>query len=255
VVLKAAILVLSALGCASADQSLNLAVLQAVFPAIQVVPDGPEYLVTGPVANAIERCAAEDITTRGVSDRRIVILRLFEWPNEKGSGLVAVLQYKFDGASPAGSCWSIGLLVHLVKSGAGWTVRDRYLLETRHHSSIPSARMLDLAGSGIDNLIVESDTGWAGGGATTLSIFDLRRGAFDERLRVYSSLADQDQEGYSQTLDLRRTQQSHGTQFCFVKALRFENGVMFPKSKVSGPCYKQGVDERTSKKLRSVTRC
>jgi hypothetical protein len=244
VVLKALLLLLAFGKLAVADKALDKAALSAVFPGTQISGTGRNYIVAGPAKNVIERCASRDLTTEQFSDRRIVELHLFDWPGEKNSGLLAVLQYKFENANPAGSCWSIGLLTHLVKEGSGWRLKDRYLLENMHHASSPKIRLIDLKGSGLKNLVVESAAGWAGGGGTNLHIFDLHRESFDELLHVYSFIVDQDQDGYSQKLDVLRTRQSRGAQFCFAKKQRFESGVMFTKPKTSTPCYQpsEGVD-------------
>jgi hypothetical protein len=240
VVLKAALLLLVVCGMAVADEGLDRSVLSAIFPGAKIEHAGHSYVATGPTTSWIERCASEVMLDGKFSDRRLVELQVFEWPGESTGGLAAVVQYEFEGARPAGSCWSIGLLAHLRKQADGWQVKERYLLDNMHHASIPSARMVDLAGTGIPDLVVESDGGGAGVGDTNLHIFDLSSGAFHELLHVYSFLADQDQEGYSQTLDIARTRQSHGAQFCFVKTLKFDHGVMFPKPKISHPCYKPG---------------
>jgi len=109
-----------------------------------------------------------------------------------------------------------------------------------HHVDAPAARLLDLTGDGFDELLVESDWGGAGTRVNELHVFDLRRGHFDEVLAGYSSIDSSDEEGFSQKLDVPRTRQSHGQQFCFEKSLRFENGVTFSKPKLSRPCYKRG---------------
>src|ERR1700683_5500700 len=96
-------------------------------------------------------------------------------------GLLAVLQYDFQGASPALSCPSIGILVHLIKN-ATWIVKDKYPLETVHHHSLQGVRLLDLTGQSTDVLVVESDAGGAGLAQTILQLFDLSRGGFEELL-------------------------------------------------------------------------
>ena len=190
--------------------------------------------------NEAERGAAADIVTGTSSKVREVNISLFSWPNERNSGLVGVLQYEFVGASPAGCCWSIGLLVHLIQVANGWRVKDRYLLEMMHHTSVAAAHMVDLTGDGSDELVVESDTGGAGTHTINLHIFDLHQRFFDEILHVYSDLSFEDQEGYRRALDVSRTLHYHGTRFCFVESLLFEKGKRFDPPKVSRPCYKRG---------------
>jgi hypothetical protein len=117
-----------------ADEALHVTALRAIFPRAQVSiepgrklnlggPNKPKpgeltfpdaladedvYRVSGKPTNELERTASDDL-----SNTREVRVRLFRWPNESGAGLLAVLQYDFPGVTPAGCCWSIGLLVHL----------------------------------------------------------------------------------------------------------------------------------------------
>jgi hypothetical protein len=99
-------------------------------------------------------------------------------------------------------------------------VKDRYLFDTVHHADAPDARLLDLAGDGFDELLVESDWGGAGTRVNELHVFDLRRGRFDEILAEYSSIRS-DEETYTQKLDLAGTRSNRGARFCFkVVALR-----------------------------------
>src|SRR5690348_306117 len=83
----------------------------------------PAYLVTGKALNAAERAASEDLLAGTFSKTRQVRLRLYRWPKQEREGLLAVLQYDFEGANPALSCPSIGLLVHLVRRRV-WEVGD-----------------------------------------------------------------------------------------------------------------------------------
>jgi len=247
------------------DETLRITALKAIFPGMRISVErdlkgddspttkaAPEeivpqdalerekvYRVVGGPTNEAEDCAAEDIVTRKVSDTRQLQFKLFRWPNEVDSGLLAVLQYGFPHANTAGACWSIGLLVHLVKPNDAWTVRDRYLLETWHHDLIDRVELLDLAGNGADRLVVDSDTGWAGSWASTEQVFDLSRGRFDEVLNLYSRLEGADGV-YSQILDVGRTLSGHGREFCFAKTARFEDGKWFAPPRVTRPCYQAG---------------
>lgn len=200
----------------------------------------PVYLVIGKATNKAEKWASEDIITGRFSNTRQVRFRLFRWPNASADEFLAVLQYGFAGANPAMSCPSIGLLVHLVRNVANWELRDEYLLETVHHHSIRGVEMLDLTGDGVDELVIESDFGGAGVWGSSMQVFDLSHGHFQELLNTDSELEDSDQEGFTQTLDIGATVRSHGQRFCFSKTTLFEKGRWFKPPQVSHPCYKRG---------------
>jgi hypothetical protein len=140
----------------------------------------------------------------------MVRFRLFRWPGEHGAGLVGVFQYDFSGANPALSCPSIGLLVHLVKREGNWEVHGRYLLETIHHRSLQRVEPIELTSDGVPELVIESDFGGAGTAGSSLQVFDLRRGAFQELLNTNSRLEYMDQDSYTQVLDVGQTMQTHG---------------------------------------------
>jgi hypothetical protein len=138
------------------DETLRVVALKAIFIGMQVSvepgkkiddswPKKPQageiffpdalanenvYRVVGKARNEAEQCASENLLTQEFSNTRQVRFRLFRWPNQNDAGLLAVLQYNFLGARPAGVCWSVGLLVHLVKNADNWRVRDQYLLNT-----------------------------------------------------------------------------------------------------------------------------
>jgi hypothetical protein len=63
----------------------------------------------------------------------------------------------FIGASPAGACRSIGLVVHLSRRGQAIEVLERHLMEPMHHSMFAGVRLLDLNGDGVEELVVEPD--------------------------------------------------------------------------------------------------
>ena len=107
------------------------------------------------------------------------------------------------------SCPSIGLVVHLIRYGA-------------------------------DELVVESDSGGAGTVASDLLVFDLSKGRLDEVLNTASRMQYMTDDWYTQTLDLRRTRQSHGQRFCFSKTTLFESGKAFRSPQVTRPCYQRG---------------
>jgi hypothetical protein len=251
------------------DEPLRLAALTAIFPKTQVSidrgkridnswPAKPEpgelsffapdtlkdetvYRVIGKARNQAETEASQDIVTRRSSNTRQVRFRLFRWPNENAAGLLAVLQYDFSGANPAMSCPSLGLLVRLVRnSSAKWELRDEYLLETVHHSSLQRIELLDLTRDGVDDLVIESDFGGAGTRGSNLQVFDLSHARFDELLHTNSRLQYIDQDYYKQVLDTGRTLQSHGQRFCFSKTILIEKGKWFRPPRVARPCYKRG---------------
>lgn len=192
------------------DEGLRLAALRAIFPGMLVSldrskriddswPEKPNagelyfpdalagesvYAVTGHAMNEAESEASKDIITGKVSNTRQLRFQLFRWPKENDTGLLAVLQYDFPGASPAMSCPSVGLLVHLKKNTADWAVEERYLLETVHHHSLQGIRLLDLTGEGADELVIESNSGGAGTAGSDLLVFDLSKGRLDEVLKA-----------------------------------------------------------------------
>jgi hypothetical protein len=154
-----------------ADENLRMTALHAIFPGmgISLVPGkrignapqkkrGPYeldatdalakenvYRMIGKATNEAERCASEDLRVSGkFSDTRLLRFKLYHWPNSPA--LLVVLQYNFDAASPAGACWSTGLLERLDETKGEWSVRDRYLLDPRHHTTLLSVRLLDLNG-------------------------------------------------------------------------------------------------------------
>ncbi len=137
------------------DDVLRVTALQAIFPGMRVsaIPgrriddSGPKkprraelpfpdalagenvYRITGPAMNEAEECASSFVDDPHRSWRtRQVRLELLWWPKEEGSGMLAVIQYKFPAANPPMACPSIGVLVHLIKEGAAWRPRDQYLV-------------------------------------------------------------------------------------------------------------------------------
>ena len=254
------------------DEALRVAALRAVFPEMQVsavpgrriddswpkkkprpdelsFPDAlageTVYRVTGKVMNEAEDCASSNITEPEKSSRsREVRFRLFEWPNENGSGLLAVLQYKFPAANPPMACPSMAILVHLVKKEAAWHARGRYLLETGHHYSVQRADLLDLAGGGVaDHLVIESNYGGAAVAASGLQVFDLSKGRLDEVLSMDSrtDASVDGQELNMGTLDVDRTRETHGQQFCTIETTLIEKGKRFNPPRITKGCFKLGL--------------
>jgi len=254
------------------DEALRVAALRAIFPGKQIsinvgnkiedswpkqqeprrpfFPDAlageSVYSVIGEATNEAERTASENLQTGRFSKTRQVRIKLFHWPNARSRALLAVIQYDFAGANPALSCPSIGLLVQLVRNAGNWEWHNQYLLETTHHSSIQRIELVDLVGAGTDELVIESSYGGAGTAGSSLQVFDLSQGRFDELLDTNSRLEYQDLEGYTQVLDVERTVHNRGQLFCVLKSTLFENGKWFDPPRVSRPCYKrgEGVDSR-----------
>jgi hypothetical protein len=234
----------------SADQSTKIddswpekpKPISLVFP--DALANAGVYRIIGAAQNEAERCASEDAFTRKTSSTRLVRFRLFRWPGEGEAGLLAIVQYSFLGVNPATSCPSIGLLAHLVRNAEKWDARDEYLLETTHHDSLQRIDVLDFAGDGAHELLIESKYGGAGMAASSLQVFDLRRGRFEELLNVDSRLQYWGESSYTQALDMERTRQSHGQQFCFTKSTTFEQGDEAQTPRVTNPCYGigEGVD-------------
>jgi hypothetical protein len=92
----------------------------------------------------------------------------------------------------------------------------------------------------VDELVIESDFGGAGVWGSSLQVFDLSHGHFQELLNTNSELRDSDQEGFTQKLEIGPTLRSHGQRFCVSKATLFEKGKWFMSPRVSHPCYERG---------------
>jgi hypothetical protein len=248
-----------------ADESLRLTALRAIFPGMQIsLIDGKRiddswaeqprpaelnspdalarenvYRVTGPAANEAEKQAAEQLITHQPSTTRLIRFQVFHWPNS--NGLLAVLQYKFEDAIPSLACPSLGLLVHL----ANGKVQDRYLLETEHHFSLKTVRMLNLTGEGPDELAIESDFGGAETWGINFLVF--RLGAKLERVfETTSQISYATNDRFTQELDVPETINRRGQEFCFTKTTVIEDGVPFKPERVTKVCYKPG-DEAEAK--------
>jgi hypothetical protein len=136
-------------------------------------------------------------------------------------------------------CLSIGRLVYLVREAEKWEIRNQYLLETQHHTSLQRCELLDLTGDGLDELVVESNWGGAGTAVSSLQVFDLSRGNFEEILETQSR-AYMDQDLFTQFLDVGRTRQSTGQQICVSKTTMVEEGKPFQPPRITHPCYERG---------------
>jgi hypothetical protein len=267
-----------------ADENLRMNALLAIFPGMQIslVPgkrlndpppkktgpyelDSPDalatanvYRVIGRAMNEAEKCSSDQIITGKASRTRLVRFQIFRWP--RNTGLLAVLQYGFEDASPAMACPSIGLLVELTNIDGTWKVGEQYLLETMHHFSLQAIGMLDLTGDGIDELVLESDFGGAGTWGTNLIVFDLTKSKFEEIFSTTSRISFETDDTYKQVLDVPRTLQQHGEHFCFTKTTMVEATEAFRPPRVTRPCYRsdkgeshEGVDER-NKMLAPLTK-
>jgi len=200
------------------------------------------YRVTGKTMNEAEKCVASDaVLQEKYSIARLVRFRLFWWPNENNAGLLAVLQYRFPAANPPMACPSMGVLAHLVKKDTNWQRRDQYLLDTTHHDAIQRIELLDLAGNGAYDLVVESNFGGAATAGSALQVFDLSRGSFEELLNTNSRLENgMDGQLYTQSLDVARSLETAGRQLCFLKTTLIEKGKRLTTPRITRPCYNRG---------------
>jgi hypothetical protein len=239
---------------AAAD--LRQDVLQAIFPPMEVVattrhrPDSlryPDafanetiYQVNGPAINEIERCASG-----GLSKSREVQLQVLPWPRTRAD-LVAVVQYRFIGASPAGACWSIGLVLHISRRGQAFEVLERQLMEPMHHSMFAGVRLLDLNGDGVEELVVEPDAGGTGTFMTSMLLFDLSGRRLRPILETQSRLEYLTTDRYSQDLDVERSVAQEGRSVCFELTVFAKNEKVYAEPHVSHECYPMGtgVDEK-----------
>ncbi|MGA3188288.1 MAG: hypothetical protein ABSF22_14375 [Bryobacteraceae bacterium] len=242
------------------DENLRVAALHAIFPGMQISLDAgkriddswPEeprpaqldspdalakenvYRVIGGATNKAEKQASDQLITGKPSNTRLVRFQIFHWPDS--SDLLAVLQYKFEDAVPSMACPSIGLLVHLANVAGNWEVRDRYLLETMHHFTLQTIRMLNLTGEGADRLVIESDFGGAETWGTNIVIFNLGskiEQVFETTSQIYNMTDDM----FTQVIDIPRTVELHGEQVCFTKTTIYEDGKVFKPVRVTLPCY------------------
>ena len=134
------------------------------------------------------------------------------------------------------ACPSIGLLLHLANVSGGLQVRDRHLLETMHHFTLQTIRMLDLNGSGADELVIESDFGGAETWGTNLMIFQLAD-RIEQTFETTSQISAATDDRFTQMLDVPRTIELRGKQVCFTKTTMLEDGRIFKPVRVTKPCY------------------
>jgi hypothetical protein len=268
-----AFFLLSALAMAEtaplSDESLRLAALHAIFPGMQISqvagtkiddswPEQPKaselnspdalakenvYRLVGKASNQAEKEASDQLITGKPSSTRLVRFQIFHWP--ASTGLLAVLQYKFEDAVPSMAFASLGLLVHLTQANDKWEVRDRYLLETMHHFALQTIRVLDINGDGVDELVIESDFGGAETWGTNLLVFDLDA-KLERTFEITSQIAYRTDDRFTQVLDVPKSMQQAGRSVCFTKTTQFENGILFNPARVSNPCY--GPSEETDRR-------
>lgn len=247
------------------DERLRMEALHAAFPAFPVAlerlrvidrtwttqtrvplvfPDAfaaeKVYIVTGPPQDDRERCAAQDLLSHRDRKAREVRFQVFKWPAGARDDVLMIVQYRFTEASPSDSCPSIAALLHLIRSGDGWEVRERLTLETIRHRQLESVAWLNLTGTGYEELVVESDSGSPTEDrfGSDLHIFNLTLGRFQELLEVPSrSHATATADTWTQTLDVPSTLRSHGGRFCFVKIVYAAGHRWLRTPQVSQACY------------------
>lgn len=161
------------------NEGLRLSVLRTIFPGMDIsavaakktdgswpvnlkpgepslffpdaMKDEKVYKIVGKAMNAAEKGASGSVLDDSFSDTREVCLKLFHWPGEFASGLLAILQYRFPDANPPMSMLSLGMLAHVIDVGPRARAKDEYLLDTTHHGGIESIRVADLNGDGVAN--------------------------------------------------------------------------------------------------------
>lgn len=263
----AAVLVVCAWRGEAAD--LGTEALQAIFPGMDVVattrhrddsgkdrwiasPDALAaeaiYQVNGPPANAIERCASENLGSAHFSQSREVRLLLLPWPRTRAD-YAGVLQYSFIGSNPAGSCWSIGAVIHLARRGPQWEVVERRLVEPHRHNKFEGVQMVDVTGDGVEDLVVEPSFGGPGASGSSLLIFDLSGRRLRPILQTQSRLEFGKDDAYSQKLDPPGSVESGGKSVCFELTVYVKGGRVYSKPRVTHECYPSGtgVDEKQAR--------
>jgi hypothetical protein len=191
--------------------------------------------VIGNATNEAEKQASSQVITGTPSITRLIRFQIFHWSD--GTGVLAVLQYKFEDALPSMACPSIGLLVHLANVNGAWEVRERHLLETMHHFSLKTIRMLDLTGNGADELAIESDFGGADTWGTNFLVFNLGP-KLEQVFETTSQVSYKTNDLFTAALDVPETIKQGGSEFCFTKTTTIENGILFKPTRISEVCYK-----------------
>jgi hypothetical protein len=200
------------------------------------------YRVTGPPLNQQERCAAEDMLNRKTMNSREVRFRVFPWPGSaRNKEILAIVQYRFDGAKPSASCTSIAALFRLAPAGKNWEIEERYLFDTAKHHHLEGIQLTRVTGAADEELVIESDSGDGNRFASDLRVFNLAQGHFLELLnvpsRIYIALKA---EAWTQDLDIPRTLTQQGDRFCFVKTVYAAEQRWLVTPLVTKPCYARG---------------
>ena len=250
------------------DEALRHQILAAVFPNMEVADTGkvqpakndarfsPDsmagariYRIIGPAVGKWEECASEDVASRVKSDIRELSFVAYRWPRRPD--LLAVLQYKFVGVGPAGACWSIGRLVHLVGGGKRWQISEDFDLDTQHHGGLERVELADLDGEGKDELLVESDWGGAAVGGSSLHVYSLKNGRFEQWLETTAQVQGM-YGALTQVLDLGATRAKRAMSICFVRTdLAGPDFQVYRTPRVSRPCYARGTERTFGDLLRN----
>ncbi len=227
------------------DESVRLEALSAIFPGMTIAKTPhkkdpaflgePVYFVDGDAATANERCAADDLLSRKQSTRRELQFRLYSL---SGNRFINIAQYKFENANPAAACWSIARMSLLEKTQRRVMILSEFEPNTQHHSAITSVRFHG------PQLFLKSDDGGAGIARNCLYVVEIH-GTKLSPIVVVATQVD-GESMWKQTLDWGPTSVQK-YRYCFNMVERAEDGVMFPKPKISHPCYSRGdgLDEFT----------
>ncbi len=211
-----------------------------VFP--DALAPSPAYRVPGDPRGEAELCAAEDQVMRTASKEREVRLRLFPWPGAVHGELLAVLQYRFVNAKPPAACPTLAELFRISTPAKGWSVTDRFPLDSNRHNHIEGLQFLDLTGEPEPELVIESDSGDGSRFQSDLHILMLQHGRFQELLNVPSRFHLNVQgDQWTQTIDAESTREHHGDQFCFDKIVWAADHRRFAAPVVTHPCYSRGT--------------
>jgi hypothetical protein len=244
-----------------ADKRIREAALRGAFPGAEIrdisarssaptatvtdiaFPDAMSgeavYAVVGPALDEAEKCAAEDVTTEEGGRTRLVTWKTFHWPGDD-SAMLLVAQYEFVDARPSLACPSVAVTVRLEKAGNTWVAVDRHVFEMMHHGSIQRVSLLDLAGTGSNYLLVESDFGGAEALLSSLELFDLSRGRLDEVLRTESRAVYLSSDLFTRTIDDEATRATRGAKFCTINTTLKEDGQGFRPPRISRECVPRG---------------
>jgi hypothetical protein len=243
------------------DETERLKIFSAIFPGARVVarppypsvksepgeliifPDALQgqkvYRVEGATSKE-EACAAENVGTLEHSRLRELRFVVYRWP--KSADWIAVLQYHFvfaDSGGPAGSCRSLGRIVHVATGSEGLRVTESRVLESTHHGELERIELSDISGDGVDELLVESDWGGPGGIGSSLLVFSLQTDHLEQVIEVATRLEYFDKT-FTQVFDIAKTRMAKG-KYCFVRTDLGADGQLYRTRRVSTPCYPPGT--------------